>query len=294
MHRFTVHWTSGLVLGAALGLTACSTAIPTGEEAGGFEVQTSAASLSGTFAMEDSVVTFSSTEVAANEFDVVVEVNGMTLTALVDRGGQVAEVDGFASGTPTGVERAKGADTQIVDPDRAALDAFVRALAGEVDTDEFAAAAVLYRVASNWSQTPDTMPLQRQVTGSENRDFVSICGNFGQFLEATHDDNNCTFFQPTCTSIAQVGNRASPTFSFINGQWVTTVPNHLPRVVQTGDCYGNCGASCPGNNPQTLTLDCLDHDQCVRNGHSIASFFCNDEFASASDDEFFAPSCSGT
>lgn len=292
MHRLTVTWTSGLVLGAALGLAACSTAVPTGEEAG-FEVQSSAASVSGTFTMDDSVVTFSSTEITADEFDVVVELNGMTLTALVNRGGQVAEVDGFASGAGAG-ERPKGADTQIIDPDRAALDAFVRALADEIDTEEFAAGAVLYRVASNWSQTPDTMPLQRAVAGSDNRAFVSICGNFRQFLEATHDDNNCSAFQSTCTSIAEVGNRVSPTFSFINGVWTTTVPNHLPRVVQTGDCYGNCGASCPGSNPQTLTLDCHDHDQCVRNGHFIASLFCNDEFASASDDEFFAPRCSGT
>lgn len=293
MHRFTVTCTSGLVLSAALGLTACSTAVPTGDELGTFEeVQSTAASLSGTFILDDSVVSFSSDEVTANEFDVVVELNGLTLTALVDRSGQVAEVDGFAAGA--GADALKANDTQIVDPDRVALDAFVRALAGEVDTEDFAAASVLYRVASNWSQTPDTMPLQRQVASSENRAFVSICGFFGQFLEATHDDNNCSHFDPTCTSIAQVGNRISPTFSFINGQWTTTVPNHLPRVNQTGDCYGNCGASCPGSNPQTLTLDCLDHDQCVRNGHFIASFYCNDEFASASDDEFFAPRCTGT
>lgn len=292
MLRLTATWTSGLVLGAAFGLAACSTAVPNGDELGALEIQSSASSVSGTFSLDDSVVSFSSTELSANEFDVVVEVNGMTLTALVDRGVQVAEVDGFAAGGPT--EREKGAETQIIDADRAALDAFVRALELEIDTEDFAAGAVLYRVASNWSQTPDTMPLQRQVAGSANRDFVSICGNFGQFLEATHDDNNCSFFDPACTSIAQVGNRVSPTFSFLNGQWTTATPNHVPNVVQTGDCYGNCGASCPGNNPQTLTLDCHDHDQCVRNGHFIASFFCNDEFASASDDEFFAPRCSGT
>jgi hypothetical protein len=285
MHRFTATWSSGLVLGAALGLAACSTAVPLEQELGSLDVQASAASLTGTFAMDDSVVSFSSTEVTANEFDVLVELNGMTLTALVDRAGQVAEVDGFA---------ASGGDTQLLDADRVVLDGFVRALAGEVDTEGFAAASVLYRVASNWSQTPDTMPLQRQVAGSENRDYVSICAYFGKYLEATHDDNNCDFFEPNCTSIAQVGNRVSPTFSLINGTWTTTTPNHLPRVYQTGDCYGNCGASCPGSDPQTLTLDCHDHDQCVRNGHFIASFYCNDEFSSASDDEFFAPRCSGT
>lgn len=286
MFRLTASLVSSFAVGAVFGLSACSTAIPDEQpDVGELDVQQSQASVSGTFTIEDNLVSFSSTEVGANEFDVVLELNGMTLVALVDRVGQVAEVDGFAD---------KGADTQVVDTDREVLDAFVRSLAGAIDTEEFAAGAVLYRAASNWSQTPDTMPLQRLVAGEENRDFVSICSSFRRFLEATHDDNNCSFFDPACTSIAEVGNRVSPTFSFINNQWTTTTPNHLPRVVQTGDCYGNCGASCPGNNPQTLTLDCHDHDQCVRNGHFIASLFCNDEFASASDDEFFAPRCSGT
>jgi hypothetical protein len=286
MFRFTTSLVSSVAVGALLGLAACSTAIPDEQpEVGEIDVQQSQASVTGTYTVGDNVVSFSSTEVAANEFDVVLELNGMTLVAVVDRVGQVAEVDGFAD---------KGADTQVVDTDREVLDAFVRMLAGAVDTEEFAAGAVLYRAASNWSQTPDTMPLQRLVAGEENRDFVSICGSFRKFLEATHDDNNCSFFDPICTSVAEVGNRVSPTFSFINNRWVTTVPNHLARVLQTGDCYGNCGASCPGSNPQTLTLDCHDHDQCVRNGHFIASVFCNDEFASASDDEFFAPRCSGT
>lgn len=285
MKRSFATWTSGISLSIVLGLGACSTGAPQDDVLGALDLHSEQASLHGTFTLDDSALSFSSREVATDEFDVVVELNGMTLAAIVDRAGQVAEIDGFAD---------SGADTQVVDADRAVLDAFVRALAVEVDTESFGAGSVLYRVASNWSQTPDTVPLQRQVAGSENRDYVSLCGYFGQFLEATHDGNRCSQFDPSCTSIAQVGNRTSPTFSYINGQWTTTTPDHLPRVYQTGDCYGNCGPSCPGSNPQTLTLDCHDHDQCVRNGHFIASFYCNDEFVSASDDEFFAPRCTGT
>jgi len=37
--------------------------------------------------------------------------------------------------------------------------------------------------------------------------------------------------------------------------------------------------------------DCLNHDGCVRNGHSAASIWCDDEFAMTTDDFSFAPNC---
>ncbi len=276
---------AGIVLSAGLLLSACAGG-PADDsvEPGVLDVQATEAVVSGSFERADGALTFSSEELAPGEFDIVVEVNGMTLAALVQRDAQVAEVDGFA---------ADGSDTQMLDADRALLDGFIRALAAQTDVEGHAPAAILYRVGSNWAQTPDTMPLQRQVAGSEDRDFTSICANFNQFLLASHDGNQCGFFEPNCTSNAHVGNRSGSTFSEINGTFTTATPDHIAFVRQFGECYGNCGAGCPGGN-QTLTLDCHDHDQCVRNGHFIASFFCNDEFASASDDEFFAPRCSGT
>lgn len=244
-----------------------------------------ATDVSGRYTLLGQELAFASSEIEAGVLDVVVDLNGMTLTAIVDRNAQIAEVDGFAQ---------NGGDTQIVDADRAVLTGFVQALALEIDPESTAAASALYRAASNWAETPDSMPLQRLVAGSENRDYVSLCSLYGVYLDATHDDSGCNAFDPQCTSVAQIGNRLTPTYSYINGQWTTQVPNHISYVYQTGDCYGNCGGGCPGTSPQTLTLDCHDHDQCVRNGHFIASFYCNDEFASASDDEFFAPRCSGT
>jgi hypothetical protein len=38
-------------------------------------------------------------------------------------------------------------------------------------------------------------------------------------------------------------------------------------------------------------MDCLDHDLCVRFGHSLASWWCDDEFAYTTDDYAFAPNC---
>ena len=274
-----------MVAGMSILLGACSGGTDGAPGATGtLDVQSTASSLKGTYNVGDARLKFSSAEVERGVFDVVVDLNGMTLSGLIDQNRQVAEIDGFA---------AKGADTQIVDADRDVLRGFVGALDAELGAERVGAAAVLYRTASNWSQTPDTLPLQRQVAGSENRDWTSLCGYYYQYLVATHDDNNYAAFSPNSTSYAHVGLRSGATEYYIGGRWITTTQNHVAYVYERGQCYGNCGGGCPGG-VQTLTLDCLDHDQCVRNGHAIASLYCDDEFASASDDEFFAPDCAGT
>lgn len=277
MNRWTI------ALGLGLALSGC--AMEASNEAQGLDVDATEARIQGSYHQGDSTLQFHSIEVEPQVFDVVVDVNGMTLAAIVDRSSQVAEVDGFA---------ADGADTQMRDTDRLVLGSFVQAVGEQLDVETHAAAAVLYRVASNWSQTPDSLPLQRQVAGSENRDYVSLCSYYKSYVNATHDGNVCNAFDAKCTSAGYVGLRwDGRTHYLINGVWTTTVPDHKPNLFEAGDCFGNCGASCPSGN-QTLSLDCHDHDQCVRNGHFIASFYCNDEFASASDDEFFAPTCGGT
>ncbi|HEY8379091.1 MAG TPA: hypothetical protein VIK91_21510 [Nannocystis sp.] len=204
--------------------------------------------------------------------------------ALVDTTRQVAEIDGFTG---------EGADTQIVAADRELLAAFVKALDDAVDPDDSLAARMLYRVSSNWSQTPDTVLLQRSVAGAEQRGYTSLCAYYGQYLLATHDDNNYNAFAAQTSSYAHVGHRSASTYYYVNGKWTTSTQDHKAYLYEYGNCYGNCGAGCPGG-AQTLSLDCHDHDQCVRNGHALASLWCNDEFVSASDDEFFAPTCAGT
>lgn len=271
---------------AAVGLAffgACSDADPD-DRGGVLEVQTVEQGLEGVFSLGETDLRFRSREVEPGVVDIVVQVRGLDLTALVDTTQQVAEIDGFTG---------EGIDTQIVAADRELLAAFVAALGDEVDPEDSLAASVLHRVSSNWSQTPDTVLLQRGVAGSEQRGYTSICSYYGKYLLATHDDNNYNAFAAQTSSYAHVGDRSGSTYYYVNNKWITTTQDHKSYLYEYGQCYGNCGAGCPGGK-QTLSLDCHDHDQCVRNGHAIASLWCNDEFVSASDDEFFAPTCSGT
>src|SRR6266496_1225065 len=85
-------------------LAACSNAGPS-EAPGALDVTSSAESLRGTYTSGESTLKFSSTEVEPKVFDIVVDIHGMTLSALVDQSKQVAEVDGFAT---------NGGDTQLV------------------------------------------------------------------------------------------------------------------------------------------------------------------------------------
>lgn len=269
----------------AIGLSALLAACSGGgaaDPSGTLDVKSTQSGLQGSYSLGESSLRFSSREVEPGVVDVVVSLHGLDLTAVVNSKQNAAEVDGFATG---------GADTQIVAQDREVLKSFVKALEAEAG-DGSLAATTLSRVSSNWSQTPDTVPLARSVVGSENRDWVSICGYYGFYVDATHDDNNYPAFSANSTSHADVGFRSASTFYWY-GFWSTSVPDHQPLLYEYGNCYGNCGGGCPGG-AQTLTLDCHDHDQCVRNGHAIASLWCDDEFTSASDDEFFAPTCSGT
>lgn len=271
-----------IAMGMSVLLAACSGggAVDT---SGTLDVNSTQSGVQGSYSLGESSLRFSSREVEPGVVDVVVSLHGLDLTAVVNSKQNAAEVDGFATG---------GTDTQLVAQDREVLASFVKALDTEVGSDGSLVAKTLYRVSSNWSQTPDTVPLARSVIGSENRDWVSLCDYYGYYVDATHDDNNFSDFSPYSTSHAHVGFRSASTFYYI-GFWTTAVQDHQPLLYEYGDCYGNCGAGCPSSD-QTLTLDCHDHDQCVRNGHDIASIWCDDEFTSASDDEFFAPTCFGT
>lgn len=277
------------IAGLSVFLAAC--AVGSGSDSGPLEIQSGPGRISGTYVSGETRLRFSSTEVEGGVFDVVADLNGMTLSALVDRGHQVAEVDGFA---------ASGADTQIVDADRALLRRFSGALdeqlgeqLGEQPDGEAPAAGMLLRIVSSWSQTPETVPLQRQVAGSESRGWTSLCSSKGSYVKATHDDNNYGRNSARTTSNGHLGLRSTKTEYYVGGRWVTTAQDHVANLYERGLCFGNCGAGCPSGT-QTLTLDCHDHDQCVRNGHVLVSLYCDDEFVSASDDEFFAPRCSGT
>lgn len=253
---------------------------------GTLSVQKTTTGVTGTFALGNDGVTFT-TEVAAGKLDITVELHGMTLTGLIDRANSVVAYDGYAS--------ANGGDTQLDDADRALLSAFDRALTHAVQADATPTLQDLERSVSLWSETPSSVKLQRPVIAQANRSWTSICGQFETWQWATHDCWDYDNWAANSTSATYIGYHWdwSNTFYWVNSSWTTAEQDHKAYLYEAGDCFAHCGAGCPSGD-QTLTVDCNNHDQCVRNGHDIASFWCDDEFTSASDDYTFAPSCSGT
>ncbi len=245
--------------------------------------------LAGEFVLASRTVKFKAvTEQGAT--DVTVDVDGMTLTALIDSKSQVGDLDGFAS--------ANGGDTQITDDDRTVLTAFNHAIAANVAADKESQlppeAKLLTRMADLWADTPSSAPLTRQVLGQENRSYTSICSQYQTWQYATHDDWSYDDWSANSTSISLVGSRwGGSTWYWVNGSWTSATQDHKAYVYEAGDCYGRCGADCSSGD-QVLTSDCNNHDQCVRNGHSVASMWCDDEFSACIDDFTFAPSCGGT
>jgi len=271
------------MVGFGVLLAACGAEVGPGD-VGVLDVKSTSSGLTGTFAHGGDTLAFQARQLSADRYDIVVELHGLTLSAVIDEARQVAAIDGFASNS--------GADTQIVEEDRALLRGLVAALPGRIDETK-GTSAMLARVASHWSQTPDTVPLARSVAGSQDQGWTSLCSYYNKYVSASHDCSSYGWWAPNSTSYAHVGERGSSTYYLVNGVWTTTTQNHKAYLYERGNCYGNCGAGCPSGN-QTLTQDCHNHDQCVRNGHALASLYCDDEFTSASDDEFFAPRCSGT
>ncbi|WDE07873.1 hypothetical protein SG34_013880 [Thalassomonas viridans] len=235
-------------------------------------------------AEKQAALLFSSVEKAQGEFELSVEVHGKTLTASVDKYSKSAKLNAVDT---------KGETVFINAKDRRQLEALSKAYEQLGYGDDSDAANMLKRLLSLWAQTPDDVSLQRSIDGVSTSAYQSLCSYEGLELAASHDGNQCGYDDPECTSLALVGSRGSNTESFINGQWTTAEPDHVPYVRQRGECYGNCGGGCPSGN-QILTRDCLNHDQCVRNGHSLASGWCNDDFTYTFDDAIFAPECPGT
>lgn len=244
-----------------------------------------AGNLRGKFQRGAMSVDFAALEKDGALYDVTVELNGVVLTSLVTKKEESVDFDGFTSGT--------GAPTQLRDEDRTHLRALHAAISAEKPIKDSAAGVMLEHGLSLWSQMSDSYPLVKAVHSDKDRSWESLCDWCGTFVHATHDCNQCDFFDDRCSSWALIGTREPSTEYFINGGWIANVtPDHIPLLMERGECYGNCGLGCAAWGEQQLTQDCTDHDQCVRNGHWMASAWCDDDFASASDDEYAAPNCS--
>lgn len=284
---------------AALILAGCGGATSPNVNADSLDLSVASGTASGTFTTRDATLTFRALEQDAR-VDVTIELNGMTLAAMLDPSSGVATLDGYATET--------GGDTQLLDSDREALRAFYDALNRDLDPEQLTAATqYLRRAAGLWSRTPTTVSLRRMVMGEEGRGYTMLCsyarcpaggsftGNcssYNWYSYAKHDCNQGGFSYERNQQIAQLGDHYSCSGDewYLSGStWVCGEPDHWLRPKVVGNCFGRCGGGCGGDTQ--YTLDATNHDGCVRNGHALASLYCDDQFTSASDDELFASNC---
>jgi len=300
--RHSHYW----LFAAALVLAACqNTTNPT--ETKGLNMNVQDGQATGTFGFNGKTVRFSSIEVQPMVFEVNIELNGMTLDAVIDRtSGVVASLDGFASDT--------GEDTQMTSEDRTLLSALSKAINDQTAENDPDPVVMLRRAVGVWAQHPSTVALDRTVMGEEGRGYTSLCSyaycgswsggctywNF--YTYATHDccydglwgvGGHCTDRYDSDTSqIVQLGDHYScggDTWVWTGISWACGEPDHWTYPYEVGNCFGRCGDECGGDHQ--YTKDCTDHDGCVRNGHETASAWCDDEFTSTTDDYFSAPNC---
>ncbi|QRK10352.1 hypothetical protein JQX13_09810 [Archangium violaceum] len=271
-----------------------------GRAADGLELTQEAGVVSGRFTQGGSEARFASREVEQGVYRIEVRQNGMTLTGLVDAVNGVSTLDGFAE--------ESGQGTQMLDGDRELLSGLYAALNSQLPAGDAAAAEAKYlrRAVSLWSQHPTTVELQRTVMGEQGRGYTMLCsyakcngswtgscgGSYNWYSYAKHDCQHGGFDSTINQQIAQLGNHGTCSgdeYYLRSGSWVCGEPDHWSRPKVMGNCFGRCGGGCGGDTQ--YTLDATNHDGCVRNGHALASAYCDDQFASASDDEMYAPNC---
>lgn len=264
--------------------------------AGTLETAATVNGIRGSFAVGDDRVTFQS-QAVDKAIDVRVTVNGMALDALMRPTDGVAALDGFAA--------ASGADTQIVAQDRRLLAALYQALNGVGPKTLGEAGMYLRRAVGLWAENPTTVDLKQVVSGVSAMGYTMLCsyakcggawtgscGSWNYYYYAKHDCDRGSETATINQQIAQLGDHYSCSgdeFYSSGGSWVCGEPDHWSRPYVVGNCFGRSGAGCGGDTQ--YTVDATNHDGCVRNGHALASLYCDDEFTAASDDELFAPNC---
>ena len=251
----------------------------TAKSEGKLEIAITDTKVTGTWTLGEDKVAFESTKTDGDVFAIDFKTRGLMLDTTVDKAGSVASMDGFAL--------ENGGDTQILDEDREVMLKFVKAL-DSIPSDSPTSAKLMRRVASLWSQTSPSLKIDRRVMGEEGRGWTSLCGAIGNVYNASHDCWSGGFWASKTSTYSYVGYNTGSTY-YWRGAWSTSSYDHASWPSEYGECYGRCGASC--GSEADYTVDCHNHDNCVRNGHSLASAWCDDQFASASDDELYATDC---
>jgi hypothetical protein len=236
--------------------------------------------VTGKFENAENTVIFSSRQREGDIFEVTLSFRGLTLDGTYDLGSAAASLDGFAT--------ENGEDTQLQEEDTAALRAFLKALEGQSRSEK--AIDMLIRSTSVWAEHTPTMPLTKRVFGDAGRAWTLLCANLYTYVDGTHDDSNYSRWAANSSAHVLIGDYGTAsTFYWTGSAWSTTPYNHAAWPYEYGNCFGRCGADCGSGH--VYSQDCLDHDICVRNGHSLASFWCDDEFVDCVDDTTFAPNC---
>jgi hypothetical protein len=249
-------------------------------------------------------VDFTSRFVDTNVVEIVVELNAMTITSMVDFDSGVIEYDGFSSDT--------GDDTQILDDDRAVLAGLTDAL-DHLGLEVSEPVDKLRAFVNRWQEYPTELELQGLALMDEDRGWTSLCGYMNRYVRSSHDCTlGCPWYNPFCSnsinsfwtdnttvdwtyvSMHAAGPCSDGTYFDTSGNgsswWRCYEPSHVSHDEGAyGNCFGRCGDGC-GSNRQ-FTQDCLNHDECVRTGHSTGSESCIDQFESTADDWASAPNC---
>ena len=221
-------------------------------------------------------------------FEMFVELNGLTLMATLDPTAGASQFDGFAT--------SSGATTQILEADKLLI-ASLRTHLDELGTEVSGPVNYLRRMVGLWEEWPESMGLQHQVLGEQDRGYTSICWALNSYTSATHDCwsgggdrwDDGTTLDYAYVSMHAAGPCSDGTY-FWNGAWTCYEPDHQNNIEYGyGNCLGRCGGGCGGGT--AFTWDCLDHDQCVRTGHDTASLWCDDDFVATWDDAALAPNC---
>lgn len=245
---------------------------------------TSESRVAGSFADDEHALRFHA-DVQGDDFALAVELNGMTIR--VDKVGEDVEYAAFASDN--------GTATQLNDDDRAALLALAHELdaLGEVEPP----LARVRSFASQWSEFPSTLESSGRVYLGF-RAYSSLCAAKNTYYTVTHDCWSYNDGADASTYSAYIGMQApaagcaEETYFWVGSSWAClgSEPNHSSSIEYAfGACFGRCGGGC-GSDSQ-LTVDCANHDSCVRFGHDLASLWCDDEFSSTIDDWASAPNC---
>jgi hypothetical protein len=251
-------------------------------------------SIKGSFRSGQNALTFEGRVQSDGQYQITVRVNGAVLTASAAAAGGEVQLDGRAE--------ANNQPTQLDAEDHALLSAFEKALdANQAGKAASAAQGQVIRLARLWSEFPPSLALQTTVPAGKDRAWTSLCGAYLGWLPASHDCNVGGDWETGQWAMVSVGERwtngpggqARHELFGAEPWWHTGPASHQAGAYIAGDCAGHCGSGCPSGN-QTLTQDCLNHDQCVTGNHDLLSAFCDDEFTLTLDDAVNAPVCGGT